>query len=60
MKNLLLAMSAACALSACVVQPPHVRVRSPIVFEPGVIVAPSYGGGEYRHHRHERDDDDDD
>ncbi|WP_051002178.1 hypothetical protein [Pseudogulbenkiania sp. NH8B] len=64
MKNLLLVLIAAGSLSACVVEPAHVRVRSPIVLEPGVIVAPTYyggyGGEEYRHHRHERHDDDDD
>ena len=45
MKNLLLALIAAGALSACVVQPAHVRVRAPIVLEPAVVV--DDGGGNF-------------
>ena len=56
MKSLLLALLAAVGLSACVVQPARVHLRSPIVLEPARVVVPVYGdGGHLRWH----DDDDD-
>ncbi|EEG10034.1 putative periplasmic lipoprotein [Pseudogulbenkiania ferrooxidans] len=44
MKTLLFALIAAGSLSACVVEPAHVRVRAPVVLEPAVV-QPAYGGG---------------
>ncbi|SMF35801.1 vir-repressed protein [Pseudogulbenkiania subflava] len=44
MKTLLFALIAAGSLSACVVEPAHVRVRAPIVLEP-TVVEPVYDGG---------------
>ncbi|BAK78658.1 hypothetical protein NH8B_3911 [Pseudogulbenkiania sp. NH8B] len=44
MKTLLFALIAAGSLSACVVEPAHVRVRAPVVLEPAVV-EPAYGGG---------------
>ncbi|MDC7701988.1 vir-repressed protein [Vogesella indigofera] len=49
MKTILFALIAASSLSACVVQPARVKLRSPIVLEP-VVVEPVYddhyhGGG---------------
>lgn len=51
MKTILFALIAASSLSACVVQPARVKLRSPIVLEPAVVVEPAYddhyhrGGG---------------
>lgn len=51
MKTLLIALIAAGSLSACVVQPARVHVRSPIVLEP-VLVGPVYDYDDgYDHHR---------
>jgi hypothetical protein len=41
MKTILFALIAASSLSACVVQPARVKLRSPIVLEP-VVVEPVY------------------
>ncbi|MFC3533903.1 vir-repressed protein [Vogesella facilis] len=57
MKTLLFALIAAGSLSACVVQPARVHVRSPIVLEPARVVVPVYGSGHY-HDRYDDDDDD--
>ena len=51
MKAVLLTLLAAASLSACVVQPARVRVRSPVVLEPAVVVEPE-------HSRHHDDDGD--
>ncbi|MDC7714837.1 vir-repressed protein [Vogesella sp. LYT5W] len=50
MKTILFALIAASSLSACVVQPARVKLRSPVVLEP-VVIEPVYddhyhrGGG---------------
>lgn len=41
MKTILLALIAASSLSACVVQPARVKLRSPVVLEP-IVVDPVY------------------
>ncbi|SCK05066.1 hypothetical protein [Vogesella sp. LIG4] len=59
MKALLFALIAAGSLSACVVEPARVQLRSPVVLEPPRIVLPvyEYEGDYYRHHHWRGDDD---
>lgn len=53
MKTILFALIAASSLSACVVQPARVKLRSPVVLEPvaPIVIEPAYddhyhrGGG---------------
>lgn len=54
MKSLLLALLAAAGLSACVVQPARVHLRSPIVLEPARVVVPvyDYDDDDDYHHYH--------
>ncbi|WP_174874742.1 vir-repressed protein [Vogesella oryzae] len=56
MRTLLIALIAAGSLSACVVQPARVQLRSPIVLEPARIVVPVYGDDGGHHHWHGDDD----